>query len=118
MDRALTDRMKAFSVRVVRACAALPRTNVSRVLGNQLLRSGTSVGAHGREAYRSRSTAELISKLEVALQELDESSYWMELLVECEIMPARRFAPLHAEADELTAILVTSVKTLKRRRTA
>ena len=116
MDRALTDRVKAFAVRVVRLCATLPRSNVARVLGNQVLRSGTSVGAHCREAFRSRSNAELISKLEVALQELDETSYWFELLMECEIVTPARLTPLHAEANELTAILVTSVRTLKQRR--
>jgi|SRR5438445_3287939 len=116
MDRALTDRLKAFSVRVVRLCATLPSSNVARVLGNQVLRSATSVGAHGREAFRSRSNAELISKLEVALQELDETSYWFELLMECEIVSPRLLTPLHAESDELTAILVTSVRTLKQRR--
>ena len=117
MNRQITDRMKAFAIRVVRLCAALPPNNVARVLGGQVLRSGTSVGAHGREAYRSRSNAEVISKLEVALQELDETSYWFELLMECGVVPPRRLSSLHAEADELTAILVTSVKTLKRRRT-
>jgi four helix bundle protein len=80
-----------------------------------VLRSATSVGAHGREAFRSRSNAELISKLEVALQELDETSYWFELL-KCEIVSPRLLTPLHAESDELTAILVTSVRTLKQRR--
>ena len=117
MDRAITERTKALAVRIVRLCAALPRSGPARVIGNQLLRSGTSVGAHCRESYRSRSLAELISKLEVALQELDESSYWLELLVETGIVPEVRLVPLLEEVNELTAILVTSVKTLKRRRT-
>ena len=95
--------------------SALPETTESRVIGKQILRSGTSVGAHVREGKRSRSQAEMISKTEVALQELEETIYWMELLVESGIVKARRLSELMREADELTAILVTSVKTLKHR---
>jgi len=116
MNRTLADRTKAFALRIVRLFTALPRTEVARVLGRQMLRSGTSVGAHGREAFRSRSDAELISKMEVAIQELDETMYWMELLVESEIVAPRRLQPLHDEADELMAILVASVKTIKARK--
>lgn len=88
MKRELADRTKAFALRVVRLSAALPRSREAEVIGRQVLRSGTSVGAHCREAHRSRSNAELISKLEMALQELDETAYWLELLVEAEIVPA------------------------------
>ena len=89
---------------------------VARVLGKQMLRSGTSVGAHGREAFRSRSDAELVSKLEMAIQELDETMYWLELLVESEIVALARVQPLLDEANEQMSILVTSVRTIKRRR--
>ena len=85
-------------------------------MGKQLLRSGTSVGAHYREAVRSRSDAEFISKIEGGLQELEESVYWMELLVESGIIKTERLEELMKEADELTAILVTSVKTMKQRK--
>jgi four helix bundle protein len=98
--------------------SALPTSRVASILGDQALRSGTSVGAHYREAFRSRSTAEVISKLEVALQELDEATYWIELLIDAEIVRPRRLQPLLQEADELTAILVTTVRTIKRRRAA
>jgi len=111
----LRDRTKAFAVRVIRLFSALPRTEVARTLGRQLLRSGTSVGAHCREGYRSRSVAELISKYEAALQELDETTYWLELLIDTNTVPASRLEPLLDECDELTRILVASVKTLKRR---
>ena len=84
----------------------------------KLLRSGTSVGAHGREAFRARSNAELVSKLEVAIQELDESLYWIELLIETNAVDARRLSPLIAEANELMSILVASARTIKRRRRA
>jgi four helix bundle protein len=112
----LRDRTKSFALRIVRLFIALPRTDVARVLGRQMLRSGTSVGAHCREGYRSRSDAELISKYETALQELDETIYWLELLADQGIISAKRLQPLMNEANELIAILVTSVKTIKRRR--
>ena len=95
---------------------ALPRTDVARELGRQVLKSGTSVGAHGREAFRSRSDAELISKLEVAIQELDETMYWLELLIESNTVNASRLGPLLEEANELMSILVASVLTIKPRR--
>jgi four helix bundle protein len=94
----------------------LPRSAVSEVLGKQVLRSGTSVGAHYREGKRARSTAEFISKLEVAIQELDETGYWIELLADSGIVAAERLNDLQAEAVELTKILVASVKTAKRNR--
>ena len=112
----LRDRTKAFAIRIIRLFSALPRADVARVLGRQLLRSGTSVGAHCREGYRSRSEAELISKYETALQELDETIYWIELLADSGIVSDRRLQPLIAEANELISILVASVKTIKRRR--
>ena len=111
----ILERTKLFSLRVIRMYSTLPETTESRVIGKQILRSGTSVGAHVREGKRSRSQAEMISKTEVALQELEETIYWMELLVESGIVKARRLSDLMREANELTAILVTSVKTLKRK---
>ena len=95
---------------------SLPPTDEARVIRRQLLRSGTSPGAHCREAFRSRSNAEMISKLETALQELDESLYWMELLIETDIAAERRLEPLIREVDELIAMGVASVRTIKRRR--
>ena len=115
MNRSLADRTKSFSLRIVRLVMALPRTDIARALGRQMLSSGTSVGAHGREAFRSRSDAELISKLEVAIQELDETMYWIELLVETKIVSAARLTALTQEANELMSILVASVRTIKRR---
>ena len=111
-------RTKAFALRIVRLYVALPKRTEAQVLGRQLLRSGTSVGAQLREGRRSRSSAEMISKAESALQELDETVYWLELLADASIVPRERLADLLQEADELTAILVASVKTLKRRRKA
>jgi four helix bundle protein len=88
------------------------------VIGKQLLRSGTSIGAHYREGTRSRSDAEFISKIEGALQELEETAYWLELLSESGVVNPERLTDLQQEADELTAILVTCVKNAKQRRKA
>jgi len=106
----LAVRTKEFALRVIRLYGALPKSSAAQVLGKQLLRSGTSVGAHYREAVRARSNAEFISKLEGGMQELEESSYWLELLVEANIVSAEKLQPLMSEADELMAILVTCVK--------
>ena len=116
MSIPLATRTKAFAIRIIRLYEALPKRRVAMVIGDQMLRSGTSVGAHCREAFRGRSDAEWISKMEVALQELDETLHWLELLIEADILAADRLAPLMQEIDELTAILVASINTVKRRR--
>src|SRR5947207_3340704 len=90
----LRTRTKRFALRIIRLYTALPNSNSAQVIGKQVLRCGTSVGAHYREASRARSDAEFISKLEVALQELDEAAYWLELLVESEIVAAEKLAEL------------------------
>jgi four helix bundle protein len=110
----LRSRTKKFALRIVRLYSALPETTVAQILGKQMLRSGTSVGAHYREAYRSRSDAEFISKIEGGLQELEETIYWLELIVESEIVPAEKLNYLMQEANELIAILVTCVKNVKQ----
>jgi four helix bundle protein len=112
----IVQRTKLFALRIIRLYVSLPKRTEAQVIGKQMLRSGTSVGAHIREGRRSRSDAEMVSKLEVALQELDETVYWLELLIESSIVPAPLLADLLTESNEITAILVTSVKTLKRRR--
>ncbi len=112
----LKTRTKVFALRIIKLFTALPRSPEAQVLGRQVLKSGTSVGAHYRESLRARSNAEVISKLEGGLQELEETQYWLELLSEAGIVPAGRLAPLLAEADELTAILVTCVKRIKERK--
>jgi four helix bundle protein len=109
----LRTRTKQFAIRIIRLFGALPNTTVAQVLGKQVLRSATSVGAHYREGTRARSTAEFISKLEVGLQELDETTYWLELLVEGGVVPQEKLASFLEEADQLTAIFVTCVKRAK-----
>ena len=106
-------RTRECAVHVVRLYVALPKTTHAQVLGTQMLRSGTSVGAHYREATRARSDAEFISKIEGGLQELEETRYWFELLRDAQVLSWDRLAELDKEADELTAILVTLVKKRK-----
>jgi len=105
-----------FALRITRMYRALPSDKVAEAIGYQAFRSGTSVGAQYREACRSRSDAEIISKLESTLQELDETSYWLELLAASDMVRANRLTGLMKEADELTRMLVTSVKNIKARR--
>ena len=116
MAQDLRKRTKDFALRVIRLYSSLPSSTVAQVIGKQVLRSGTSVGAHYREAYRSRSDAEFISKIEVALQELEETIYWFELLVESNLVSEKRLANLLKEASELIAIFITSVKKVKKKR--
>jgi four helix bundle protein len=112
----LRERTKTFALRVIRLYTALPKSTVAQVLGKQVLRSGTSVGANYREAYRARSDAEFIAKTGIALAELEETAYWLELLEESNILPTRRLADIKDETDQLTAIFVTILKRAKRRR--
>jgi four helix bundle protein len=109
----LQTRTKQFALRIIRLFSALPNGTVAQTLGKQLLRSGTSVGANYREACRARSSAEFVSKLEISLQELAETEYWLELLAESGIVGADRLKELFAETKELTAILVASARTAK-----
>jgi four helix bundle protein len=115
-NKDLRERTKAFALRIIRMFSALPRSGAAQVLGNQVLRSGTSVGAHYREACRSRSVAEFISKMEGGLQELDETAYWLELLAEGSVVPPKRLINLQEETNELLAIFTASVRTAKRNR--
>ena len=112
----LATRTKRFALRVIRLTGALPKTITAQTLGKQLLRSGTSVGAQYRESLRSRSDAEFASKLQGALQELEETCYWLELLAESSLVAASRLEDLQREASELLAIFIASVKTVKRSR--
>lgn len=111
----LTQRTKQFALRIIKLSTALGNDEVARVIKRQLLRSGTSVGAQIREAKRARSDAEFVSKVESALQELEETVYWLELIEEASLMSAVRLVELQREADELTAIFVTCVKNVKAR---
>jgi four helix bundle protein len=109
----LVERTTEFALRVVKMFVALPKTEEARVLGKQVLGSGTSVGANYREAQRARSKAEFISKIGDCLKELDETSYWLELLVRSDIVPETKLAALRNENNQLLAIFTTISKKAK-----
>jgi len=109
-------RTKNFAVRIIKLFAALPKTTEAQVLGKQILRCGTSVGAQYRESKHAKSDADFISKIEGSLQELEETAYWLELLREMEIFDAQKIEPLYNETRELIAIFVTIAKKIKGRR--
>jgi four helix bundle protein len=106
-------RTKTYANRVVKLCSALPNNWVARTLGKQLLRSGTSVGANYRAVCRAKSTSDFINKLRIVEEECDESLFWMELLVENNLIKPTRLAALMKEANELLAIIVSSAKTAR-----
>ena len=110
----LKKRTKAFALRVIALVEALPRSRTANVIGNQLLRSGTSVGANYRSACRGRSTAEFISKMGIVEEEADESLFWMELLIESGIVKTSKLKPLMEETNEILAITVSSIKTARK----
>ena len=114
----LLQRTKDFALRVVRAVQALPRDDIAPILGRQLLRSGTSVGANYRAACRAKSGADFLNKLKIVEEECDESLYWMELLVESGLMPLKRLQSLMRESDELLSIFVSAIKTSRAARTS
>ena len=112
-DQDLKIRTRKFALRIIRLYKALPNSVEGQIIGKQVLRSGTSVGAQYREGTRARSTAEFISKIESACQELEETMYWFELLIEAEIFAQEKIRDLQNEANELMAIFVSSVKKAK-----
>jgi four helix bundle protein len=113
---AMWERTKEFALGIIRLYVSLPKSSEAQVLGRQVLRSGTSPGAQYREACRARSKAEFISKMSIGLQELEETSYWLELLVDGRIVSAQHLAALRADAAQLTAMFTASLNTAERNR--
>jgi four helix bundle protein len=108
-------RTKAFALRVIRLVEALPRQATSDVIGRQLLRCGTSVGANHRAACRGRSTSEFCAKLGIVEEEADEAIYWMELLIEAGLVKQERMKEIVTEANEILAMVVASIRTARRK---
>lgn len=106
-------RTKRYALLIIQLYEKLPQKTVAQVLGRQVLRPGTSVGANFREAHRARSTAEFISKLGDCLKELEETAYWLELLVDAGVTSAAEMATAQDETNQLTAILTSIVKKLR-----
>jgi four helix bundle protein len=104
----LRQRTKNFALRVIKLVDALPTTLAGRKIGDQLLRAGTSVGANYRAACRGRSKREFVAKVGVVEEEADESAYWMELIMEAELLKPANVLPLHDEAEQLRRIMAKS----------
>jgi four helix bundle protein len=113
VSEALKCRTKTFALRIVRLYRALPRSENARILGTQLLRSSTSIGANYRAACRGRSRAEFVAKLGIVLEEADETVFWLELIQELRIFPESKLRAVVREANELVSIFVSSVRTAK-----
>jgi four helix bundle protein len=109
----LRERTKQFAIRIVKLFRSLPKNDEARIMGKQVLRAGTSVAANYRAVCRARSRAEFISKMGVAVEEADETVFWLEILVETGIVPRARMEKLLAEANELLAILAASQRTAR-----
>ena len=109
-------RTKQLALRIIKLVNSLPKTTASQVIGKQILRSATSVGANYRAACRAKSTADLLHKLAIVEEEADETLFWLELLVEGEIMPESKLKSLMIETNEIVAMIVASIKTIKNRK--
>ncbi len=109
----LLKRTKSFALRIIKLVDALPNTAAGRAIGGQLIRSGMSVSANYRAACRGRSKAEFVAKLGIVEEEADECCHWLELIVESQLMEEKLVAPLLREANEITAIMVSSKKTAR-----
>ncbi len=112
----LKKRTFEFGSRVITAVEALPKTETARILGRQLLRAGTLVGANYRAATRARSRADFVAKLGIVEEECDETAYWMEMIVDRKLLKTGRLNDLLAEANEILAITVASIQTARRAR--
>jgi len=112
-EKEFKDRTKKIALRIIKLVESLPETTASKVIGKQLLRSSTSVGANYRAACRGKSVADVIHKLSIVEEEADESLYWLELLIESNIISENRLADLQKEMNEITAMVVASIKTLR-----
>ncbi len=109
----LQQRTKRFAVRILKLYQSLPKNDECRILGKQILRSGTSIGANYRSACRARSRAEFVAKLGIVLEEADETTFWLELMQDAGIFPDQKLKDLLREANELVAIFVSSIRTAK-----
>ncbi len=109
-------RTMLFGLRIIRVVEHLPKSQVARVIGGELLRSGTSVGANYRSALRGKSRADFIAKMGIVEEECDEALYWMLMLIEADIVKESLLAELMNEANQIIAIVVSSIKTARTRK--
>jgi len=111
-------RTRSYALRIIRLFDELPKSNPAKTIGSQILRSGTSVGANYAESCRARSDADFVNKHEICLQELEETLYWLDLILDAGIKEEQLLAPLRKETEELIAIFITIIKRTKSRNKA
>ncbi len=112
-EQEFKQRTKQIALRVIRLVETLPNTYSAQIIGKQLLRSATSVGANYRAVCRGKSSADILHKFAIVEEEADESLYWLELLIESKIMPEKKLASLMSDINEIVAMIVSSIKTLR-----
>jgi four helix bundle protein len=113
-ERDFKERTQKLALRVIRLVETLPKTSAAQIIGRQLLRSATSIGANYRAACRGKSKADVIAKLALVEEEADESLYWLDLLAESGIIKQEKLSSLAKETEEILAMTVASIKTLRR----
>ncbi len=109
----LRERTKKLALRIIRLAESMPSSESGRIIGRQLLRSGTSVGANYRASLRAKSKADMLNKWKIVEEEADETLYWLEILVESNLMPEAKLRPLMMEVEEILSIHVATIKTLR-----
>jgi four helix bundle protein len=112
-EKEFKDKTKQVALRIIRLTESLPSTYTAQILGKQLLRSATSIGANYRAACRAKSTADLLHKLAIVEEEADETLYWLELLVDSGIVPEKKLSELRKDINSVVAMTVASIKTLR-----
>jgi four helix bundle protein len=115
-EKTFKTRTKKLAVTIIKEVGNLPRSLASEVIGKQLIRSGTSIGANYRAACRAKSTADMINKLKIVEEESDETEYWLEILVEADLIPESQISSIYKETDEILSMAVASIKTLRNRK--
>jgi len=116
MKKTFKTRTKKLALAIIHQIEALPKSVTADVIGRQLVRSGTSIGANHRAACRAKSTADMINKMKIVEEESDETEYWLELLVEANLVPHDQIAPIYKETNEILAMTIASIKTLRNRK--
>lgn len=113
-DNIILDKSKAFALRIIKLYRYLRNEKKETVMSKQLLRSGTSIGANTREAMRGQTKPDFYAKLNIALKEADETSYWLELLFESDFIDKKQFDSIYSDCEEIISLLVSITKTQKR----
>ena len=112
-ENIISEKTRSFAIKIIKFCKILSEEKREYIISRQLFRSGTSIGANVRESNNAQSKADFINKLSIALKEADETAYWLELLIESEIIDKQQFEKLNKDLNEIIAILTARIKTLK-----